>query len=208
MSYPHNTGPQRHQQYPPPQQFGQQPQQSWDQGYSAPADQGWNDQYSPHVSPQPPRRQAPPPAPKKKKWPFVLAGVAAVLVLGSALNSGKSSTPTVGVAPSGSSAQQPAVSAPVQDAADITNIIYEVKVQGGGSASVSYMTKSGVSQENSAKTPWTKKVDGGFLGGSLVGQKKSGGDGQITCTVKDSSGKILAENVSSGPYAVCTSAGW
>ncbi len=97
MSHPHHTGPQRYQQYPPQQQYGQQPSQSWERDYQ-PSGQ-WNDQYG---APQVPRRrQAPPPAPKKK-WPYVLGGVAAVIVLGSAINGGGKSSPTVGVQPSGS----------------------------------------------------------------------------------------------------------
>jgi hypothetical protein len=103
VSYPHNTGPQRHHQYPPQQQYGQ-PQQSWEQGYQAAAGQQWDDQYNPRVAPQGPRRrQAPPPAPKKK-WPWVVGGIVGFLVLVSAINGGSKSTPTVGVQPSASGA--------------------------------------------------------------------------------------------------------
>lgn len=71
-------------------------------------------QQQPHYHPP----AAPPPAPKKKKWPYVLGGIAALIVLGSAMNSGKSGATGSSASPtpssgSGVSNAQPAVQQPV-----------------------------------------------------------------------------------------------
>ena len=136
-----------------------------------------------HPNPNLPHRQRP-----RRLVPWLFLGFIGVLLIGLAVS---------------------CVSAGAKAVRSVTTpkpVTYEVEVKGGGQAMISYTTKSGVSQET-AMTPWSKPVEGSF-GGSLSAQKKSGGPAQITCRVRNGDGEVIAENVSSGPYAVCTSAGF
>ncbi len=74
-------------------------------------------------------------------------------------------------------------------------------------ASITWLTDGfGTSQETSASVPWTKTetYKSGTMGVNINAQNAGGGT--ITCKITDASGKVLAQNESSGDYAVVSCA--
>jgi hypothetical protein len=98
LTHPHEYGrPRGGQQYPGPHHAAPQYAPPPNQQYAPPAGRGYAD-------PEPPK--------KKRKWPWIVGGFVAVVVLGSALNGGNSRTATPASLPSAPvaapQAQQPA----------------------------------------------------------------------------------------------------
>lgn len=94
-----------------------------------------------------------------------------------------------------------------KDAATVVAVKYEV--MGGQGADITFSTDGGgeVSQENGAKTPWSKtvKIKGDpFLNTySVLAQNKGGGTIRCKITVD---GEVVKENQSKGQFAIadCT----
>jgi len=71
------------------------------------------------------------------------------------------------------------------------------------SASITWITDNfGTSQATDASVPWTRTetYTSGTLGVNISAQ--NAGSGTITCKITDSAGKVLAQNQSSGDYAI------
>ena len=72
-------------------------------------------------------------------------------------------------------------------------------------ASITY-TDGGTqtSQENNVAVPWTKEIPAkdGAITYQVIAQNAGGGD--ITCKITDATGEVLAENTSTGDYAIAT----
>lgn len=168
---------------------------------------------------QPPRWPPPAHASPEKKKPFWRSKKGAFVLLVGALflaivMTPKSQPAAPKSAPSSTWTGAPVTAVPAQteQANEETAgsvVVYEVT--GKGSASVTYM-KEGFSQEQqtSAKLPYRKQLQfkdkiGSFAPISLVAQHVSGG-GDLTCRVTVD-GQVVAENTSSGQYAVVTCSG-
>lgn len=153
-----------------------------------------NQPYSPYPGQQPPQQPK-----RKKKWPWILGGFVALVILGSA----------IGVA--GGGGNQPAAGGggtePAQQAPDKpAKVVYEVT--GTGTASnISYGASDGISQKTGATLPWkhTEPYDGGYDFFTLTAQNGNNG-GEITCRITVD-GEVIKENTSSGPYAVVSCSG-
>ena len=103
----------------------------------------------------------------------------------------------------GTPAEAPA--APEEEAAPGV-ITYEVGGTATQATNVTY-TDGGTqtSQETGATVPWTKQVpeaDGPITVYQVIAQNAGGGD--ITCRILGAYGAVLAENTSTGEYAVVT----
>lgn len=154
-----------------------------------------NQPYSPYPGQQPPQQPT-----KRKKWPWILGGFVALVVLGSAIGTaggGGGNQPSAGGSSTESTQQAP--DKPAQ-------VVYEVT--GSGTASnISYGASGGVSQKTGASLPWkhTEPYDGGYDFFTLSAQNGNN-DGEITCRITVD-GEVVKENTSSGPYAVVSCSG-
>lgn len=80
---------------------------------------------------------------------------------------------------------------------------WAVRVKGGGGAVVTWGTFRSTSTRH-VDLPWRHSVRvGGFDVVTVSGQRESGGPGRIVCTVLHG-GVVVARDVASGPYALCT----
>lgn len=163
---------------------------------SPPQQPGW----APAGAPVPGYSPAPAPAARKRRrWPWVIAGIVVVFfIIGIAAGGGEQ-------APSGNGGPA-AGDSPAAD----SGTVYEITGQGADTASITYVTNSQINQaqENGAALPWTKTVqlgDGFFNYSSVVAQVGEGVT-SITCRISQG-GKVLVENTSTGPYAVVTCSG-
>ena len=139
---------------------------------------------------------------KRKRWPWLLGGVAALIVIIAVAGGSGGNTDTSPAAP-----DAPAVPAS-------SGTTYEVTTEGGGTALVTYTSDGSfnISQENGAALPWTKTVDlgSGILGGGAGASLQAQGDGSadsITCRVTHD-GEVVSENTSTGQFAVVTCSGF
>lgn len=84
---------------------------------------------------------------------------------------------------------------------------FTYKVTGKNPALITYATSGGnISQETSAKLPWSKTVQSpGYPGMTFahVSAQNSGG-GTISCQIIGPSGNVVADNSSEGDYAIVT----
>ena len=80
------------------------------------------------------------------------------------------------------------------------------EVTGSGTASVTWIsTGGGMSQQAGTKLPWSTDVTvSGFSFSTLTATLDQHG-GDVTCTIKDETGKTLTETKSAGPFASCSS---
>jgi hypothetical protein len=189
-----------------PQQYGR-PHGGQDR-YSAP--QYAAPQYAPPPQQYPPTGHGPaiPEPPKKKrKWPWIVGGVVGVIVLAAAVNGGGTSGRPD---PATAAAQQPGPTEPAAPAGaaepdlDFGEKLVTLTVEGSGKATVTYM-KSGGQEQKEVTLPWTSEIKASFIS-SLVAQKKSGNSAEISCRIAEGS-EVIADNTSSGPYAVVTCSG-
>ena len=172
----------------------------------------------PGQQPYPPQGYAPmPPAPKKRKWPWIVGGIVLLFVIIGVANGGGSATPTnatttpTAAASAAAAPTIPAVEQP-PPAAEPAGSVVVYEVTGSGTAgNVTYM-KEGFSQEQqtSAKLPWRKELQfeekvGGFAPLSLVAQNGAN-SGDITCRITVD-GEVVGESTSNGQYAVVTCTG-
>jgi hypothetical protein len=178
------------------------------------------------VSGQFPPPNMPAPAPKKRRrWPWITVGAVVVVIVVAAItgNSGNKSTgnsaPSAGTptatAPANSPAQQPAAQpttttvapapppAPVQD-----TIVYTIT--GGHAGNITYIQPGESFQESQitdrTKLPWSKTwtLDpSGYEQFGLTIEAQNSGGGTIGCSITVD-GKVIAQNSSSGEYAVVT----
>jgi hypothetical protein len=166
----------------PPQQYGPPPggQQQW-----------------------PPQAQPAAPPKKRRKWPWIVLGVVAFIVLASIFSNNTSTNPVAG--PSGA-APTSAESAPAPSG-DTATVTYEI-IGRSKASNVTFNTDGGgsISQENNVALPWRKEitVERGFAVTSLTAQ--NGGSGEITCRISVD-GQVVKEAKSSGQYAVVSCAG-
>jgi hypothetical protein len=65
--------------------------------------------------------------------------------------------------------------------------------------------KKGGQEQKEVSLPWSADVEVDFIT-SLTAQKKSGGSGEIGCKVTKG-GEVVADNTSSGAYAVVSCVG-
>jgi MmpS family membrane protein len=174
---PQNYPPQ-HQQYP--QHGAQHPQ--YQQPHPGPA----------HANPQPQK--------KRRRWPWIVGAVVLVVIIGSAMNGGNR-TPAPVAAP-----QIPTLDAvaPVEVPTASSDDTAHMEVTGSGKALVTYMKKGGQEQKE-VSLPWSADVEVDFIT-SLVAQKKGGGSGEIGCKITKGS-EVIADNTSSGAYAVVSCTG-
>lgn len=159
-----------------------------------------SEHYQHHIPPQQAYAPPPPAAKRKRKWPWIVLGVLVVIVLGSALNSGKSTpAPASGTSP---------VAAPAAPAAATGHTVTYQVTGTGKVTSISY-TKEGfqMEQTSNARLPFSKDLTfkddvTAFSGLSLVAQNGAS-SGDITCKILVD-GKEIASSTSSGQYAVVT----
>lgn len=149
---------------------------------------------------------------KRRKWPWILAGIVAVVVIISVSTGGGGSEPST--ASDTESSTQPQLE-PVEQAPSETTpaepetetITYTVATTGGAIQSISYMKPGfNIAQDTDVSgTEWTKEiaVDGPTMGLNMNAQ--NGGSGTITCSIAHN-GEVVIENSSSGQYAVVTCA--
>jgi hypothetical protein len=161
-------------------------------------------QYPPAGQYQP----APAPAPKKKtkKWPWIVGGIVALIVIGGVANGGKDSAPAAGgttTAAAQPTAVQPA--APVEKKPAMHTVVYEVT--GAGTANnITYTTDGMTSTEqvSNAALPWSKTIElktGQAI--QMVSVMAQAGAGTPEISVKITvDGKVIKEGKSSGQYAV------
>ncbi|WP_158880777.1 MmpS family transport accessory protein [Amycolatopsis anabasis] len=149
-----------------------------------------------------PPAQNPPPR-KRKKWPWITAAVAALfLIIGiSTITHGGQNPATATVTP--------AATAPAQVETDrnAQQIGYEVTTTGSGILAVTFMKPLfQIAQETAIKgQKWATTVEayGPAPGVSLTAQNKGGGT--ITCKITRG-GRVVAENSSTGDYAIVSCA--
>jgi hypothetical protein len=186
-----------------PHQYG--PPHGGQGQYSAP--QHTAPQYVPPPQHYPPAGHGPaiPEPPKKKrKWPWIVGGVVGVIVLAAAVNGGGAGNRPD---PAPAAAQQPGpteAAAPAEADLDFGEKLVTLTVEGSGKATVTYM-KSGGQEQKEVTLPWTSEIKASFIS-SLVAQKKSGNSAEISCKIAEGS-EVIADNTSSGPYAVVTCTG-
>lgn len=194
-----------------PQHYGAQQQPYPPQGYGPTPGSYPQQQYA--QAPQP-RQQHPTNDPvqlakpsKRRKWPWIVGALAAVLLIAAVAGGGSGDSPT--------STPTPAAGAPAAPAAETAaaaghTVTYQVT--GPAKASNVTYTKEGFQMEqvSSAKLPWSKDLTfkddvSAFSGLSLVAQN-GGTSGDITCKILVD-GKEVASSTSSGAYAVVTCSG-
>lgn len=153
------------------------------------------------------------PLKKRRKWPWIVGGIVALLVVVGIANGGQSSpTPAAaGLAPTPAPTAGNLAAAPTANDSDSSGggsvVVYEVL--GKGSANnVTYMKENfSQEQQTSAKMPWRKELQfkekvGIISPLSLVAQNGASG-GEITCRITVD-GEVVGESTSSGKYAVVT----
>jgi hypothetical protein len=161
--------------YPPAQQSGSYPPP----GYS-------------------PQQRRPPIEPRKsrKKWPWVVAGVVALIVIIGVSTQGKKPSSTA--APTGGAA--PAAAQPADQDLGFGEKIVTLSVEGKGKATVTYI-KSGGTEQKQVTLPWKADVKTDFI--SSLAATRMSGSGDITCRITEGS-EVKAESTSNGQFATAT----
>lgn len=141
------------------------------------------------------------PTKRRKKWPFVLGGIVLLIIIIAMASNGGDSGST-------GNTTAPVAAPPAQSEAADDLVTYEVTGEGVSKAnniSFSNGSPGSISQANSESLPWSKgvKESSGLMGFYTVtaqsGSQSAGGS--ITCRIKKGD-EVLAENTSSGPFAV------
>lgn len=141
------------------------------------------------------------PTKRRRKWPFVLVGIVLLIIVISAVSSNSDSGST-------GNSTAPVAAPPAKSEAADDLVTYEVTGEGvskAGNISFSNGSPGSISQANDESLPWSKGVKeaSGLMGFYTVtaqsGSQSSGG--AITCRIKKGD-EVLAENTSSGPFAV------
>lgn len=150
-----------------------------------------------------------PPARKRRRWPWIAGGILLVVIVAASLGGGGDTTEAPAAAPV---ADQPAAPAAPAEAAT-PGITYEVTGEQGSSSglgpgtSVTYTSGENMqlSQNTSVDLPWTETVDLGDNPFQMATLTAQAGDGvtSITCRITEG-GEVVAENTSSGQFAVVT----
>jgi hypothetical protein len=155
----------------------------------------WGQQPPPYGG-SPPGGYYPPPPPKKKaKWPWILGGilVAFLLLCG------------------GCFAFFGGISNEIDKASkEEATVTYEVTSDGPRANNISYSSGGdgvNIEQANQQALPWTKEVTvTGFLKTVSLTAQADEGATTITCKIREGD-KIIAEQTSTGPYAVVSCSG-
>ncbi|UGT60633.1 MmpS family transport accessory protein [Nocardia asteroides] len=140
--------------------------------------------YGPQGYAQPPR--------KKATWPWILGGIALVILLGvggcMALIAG-------------------AVNEVDKEAKREVTVAYEVRGS-GGAAAVTYSGRDfDIAQEAEAPLPWSKDVTIDGLGKYVSLTAQSGADGEeLSCRILVD-GRVLSEQTSNGPFSMVSCSG-
>lgn len=164
---------------------------------------------------QPPYGQPYPPAPapvppkKTKKWPWIVGGVVALIVIASVANGGKNDTSTTNTT-TPAAASAPVAAPPVAEkpaAPAKRTVVYEVT--GAGTANNITYTSDGMTsteQVSNVPLPWSKTIElptGEAL--QMVSVLAQAGTGTPEIAAKITvDGKVIKEGKSSGQYAVVT----
>jgi hypothetical protein len=194
------------------QQYAQQGYGQQGYGQQGYGQQGYDPQHARHgrPGPDPSAGYGPPPpsAPKKrKKWPWIVGGIVLLIIVISVSSKGGSTTTAGGSGTASATSQAPAAApapasgAPGSTASGASGVVYEVTGTGRANNITFGDVTKGLSQQNGTKLPWKKTAptSDGFAAYGLTAQ--NGGSGQISCKITVD-GKEIANNTSSGQYAV------
>ncbi|MFE9788960.1 MmpS family transport accessory protein [Nocardia salmonicida] len=175
------------------QPYGQQPygQQPYgQQPYGQP--QGWQQQGGPPYQQGGYPQGGYPPPKKRKVWPWVLGGMALVILIFFAAC----------VALFGGIANEID-----KEVNSTVNVTYEVDGTGQASSITYSGGNSDVSQDTDASLPWTKEVTvDGFIKAVTLTASAGPDGGEITCRIKVGD-RVIAEQTSSGPFASASCSG-
>jgi len=165
--------------------------------------------------PPPPYQPGPaapqPPAKKRKKWPFIVGGLVALIVIISVANGGKTdkTEPTTPAAAAPTQDTPAPAAPPTQEAKKPASRVVVYEVTGAGQAlNITYTTDGMTSSEQvaAAALPWTKQLElpaGQAL--QVVSVVAQAGDGTPEIAAKITvDGKVVKEGKSSGQFAVVT----
>jgi hypothetical protein len=137
---------------------------------------------------------------KRRKWPWIVLGVVAFIVLAAVFANNTSTNPVAVPDFSASTSAAPTASA---DTADVT---YEI-IGKSKASNITYNSDGGgsMAQENNVKLPWRKEItiERGFAIPTLTAQ--NAGSGELTCRISVD-GQAVKEAKSSGQYAVVSCA--
>ncbi|WP_020495290.1 MmpS family transport accessory protein [Sciscionella marina] len=152
--------------------------------------------------------EPPRPAKKRRKWPWIVGAIVVIAAIGGGIGgaAGGGSADADDTSGKPTTAQdQPRPAQTEKD--EKPQVTYKITTSDGTAADVTWMNGGSQSQDNGAKTPWSKTVPvESFDMYSLTAQNK--GSGKIACSV-EKDGKVLKQAESSGQYAMvsCVASG-